>query len=370
MTKTNFASVTANLKINCHDPRHHQEFLLLSSSINSWKDHVSDRSWWLTQEKQCLEIFQRHGYDLQTGVWFCLISIHRHGWAGMTNATLLLSDAFSSSQRQCWPPLAAIDLRRQIIEWYSTHVATIIYGLHLHSAESNMLVQLQGAVSVMLEHASALSSRSQVPLQNLVGYLHSGRLSLQKKTRIVKSSDPAPLPVKEELTAQVTTELALCPPSTSWKAWLSGSVAGITLALTVVVTIHWLTQPSTALRLNSIWPDNPISLHWQNGLIEKTANLPTINSWQEMNIQLNNLEERLLDSEKKRIPYLTISELKTAVYQLRLTLQQGGEPIFVQLAHLQSKLDNQQSISKAEFDAISHQLEALHSRLLYLSSQQ
>lgn len=370
MTKTNFSSASANLKINCHDPRHYQEFLLLSSSINSWKEHVSDRSWWLIQEKHCLKIFQRYGYDLQTGVWFCLINIHRHGWAGMTNGTLLLAEAFGRKQRQCWPPLAANDLRRQIIEWYSNHVANIVYGLQLHSAESNMLVQLQGAVSVILEHASALNSRSQVPLQNLVDYLHSGRLSLQKKMRTVKLSDTAHLPAKEELTLQTTMELALCPPSTSWKAWLSGSVAGMVLALTVVGTIYWLTQPSTAIWLNSIWPGNPISLHWQQRFAEKAANLPTINSWQEMHTQLNNLEQRLIDSEKKRIPYLTISELKTAVYQLRLTLQQGGEPVLVQLAHLQSKIDNQQSISKAEFDVVSHQLEALQSQLLYLNSQQ
>ncbi|EMV8789781.1 type VI secretion system ImpA family N-terminal domain-containing protein [Escherichia coli] len=370
MKKNNFSQEINGLKINCHDPRHHQEFLVLSNIINNWKEQVSDRSWWLTQEKKCLEIFQRHGYDLQSGVWFCLISIHRHGWAGMTNATLLLAEALSRKQRQCWPPFAAIDLRRQIIEWYSTHVASIVYGLHLNSAESNMLVQLHSAVSVMLEHASALNSRSKVTLQNLVNYIHSSRLSLQKKTVSDKQLDPVPRPVKGELITQAPVELVLRPSPVPWKTRLAGSVIGIVLTLTVVGAIHWLTHPSMAILLNSIWPANPISIHWQKRLTETAASLPTINSWQEMNDQLNNLEQRLLDAEQKRIPYLTISELKTAIYKLRLTLRKGGEPALVQLGNLQNKIDTQQSISDAEFDDISRHLEALQSRLLYLKSQQ
>jgi len=368
MIKINPFVTPSDVKISCHDPRHHQEFLLLSNSINGWKGHVHDRSWWLTQENQCLEIFQRHGYDLQSGVWFCLVSCQRHGWAGMANATLLLAEAFGRKQRQCWPPLAATDLRQQIIEWYSTHAATSVYGLPLNSTEIDTLAQLEGAVSMMLEHALSLQSRSQAALRNLFDYLQSSRKLLQKRALTVKASVPSPAPLHSVPPAQPLPALKLQHVPRPWKAWITGCMAGIALTLCAVSVAHWLEQPSTAVRLNALWPGNPLYARWQSHFAEQNASLPKINSWALVNKQLNDLEQRLLDAEQKRKSYMTISELKTAVYQMRQTLQQGGQPVLAQLDDLQRKLDNKQPVSDAEIIAISQRLEALNSRLTQLGS--
>ncbi|SUY92976.1 Uncharacterised protein [Buttiauxella agrestis] len=42
MTKINYAVKPGELKINCHDPRYRNEFLLLSNNVHSWKNHVHD----------------------------------------------------------------------------------------------------------------------------------------------------------------------------------------------------------------------------------------------------------------------------------------------------------------------------------------
>ncbi|MEW7314502.1 VasL domain-containing protein [Buttiauxella gaviniae] len=369
MTKINPSVKPGEVKISCHDPRHHQEFLLLSNSVNTWKGHVHDRSWWLTQENQCLEMFERHGYDLQSGVWFCLISCQRHGWSGMANATLLLAEGFGKKQRQCWPPLAATDLRQQIIEWYSTHAATCVYGLPLTSAEVETLSKLESAVSLLLEHALSLQSKSQAPLRNLLDYLQSSRQSLQNRTVREK---PAVIPEYPSVPVEATalppfSTQSLAPSSRPWKAWFTGGVSGIALTLCAVGGITWLERPTTASYLDKIWPGNALSARWKSHLAEQTAGLPTINSWAQVNNQLNNLEQRLLAAEQKRKPYMTISELKTEVYQMRQTLQQGGEPVLAQLDDLQNKRDNKQPISAAEIEVISRHLEALNSRLIQLS---
>lgn len=369
MTMANSPMKPGDVKISCHDPRHHQEFLLLSNSVNTWKSHVHDRSWWLTQENQCLAIFKQHGYDLQSGVWFCLISCQRHGWAGITNATLLLAEGFSKKQRQCWPPIAATDLRQQIIEWYSTHAATCVYGLPLASAQVDTLLQLEDAVSMMLEHARSLQSRSQAALRNLLDYLQSSRKSLQKRALMAKPVIPAPPPAPVDTAPPLLSEQPLLSYPRPWKAWFTGGALGITLTLCAVSAINWLNQPSTAIRLEKLWPGNALSARWQNQIAEQTASLPTVNSWKLVNNQLNNLEQRLLDAEQKRKPYMTISELKTEIYQMRQTLQQGGEPVLSQLDALQQKINNKQPISNAEIDVITQRLDALNSRLIQLASQ-
>jgi len=369
MTKINASLTPADVKISCHDPRHHQEFLLLSNSVNSWKGHLHDRSWWLTQESQCLKIFQRHGYDLQSGVWFCLISCQRHGWAGMANATLLLAEAFGRKQHQCWPPLAATELRQQIIEWYASHAATSVYGLPLNSAEIDTLTQLVNAVSMLLSHALSLQSRSQTALRNLLDYLQSSRQSLQKRALaaqpLIATHAPSPfVPAPQPLPV-----LSLLPPPHPWKAWLTGGVAGIALALCGFSVLSWLEQPSTVIGLNTLWPGNALTARWQTHHAEQTASLPVTNSWAQVNNQLNVLEQRLLDAEQKRKPYMTISELKTAIYQMRQTLQQGGEPVLAQLDNVQRKLDSKQPVSDAEINTISQRLKALNSRLIQLKSK-
>lgn len=368
MTRPNSFVKPDEVKINCHDPRHHHEFLLLSNSVNTWKNHVHDRSWWLTQENQCLDVFRRHGYDLQSGVWFCLISCQRHGWAGMANATLLLAEGFGKKQRQCWPPVAANDLRKQIIEWYTTHAASCVYGLPLTSAAPGMLLQLESAASMMLEHAQSLQSRSQVALRNLLDYLQSCRQSLEKQAMMAKSATAnAPAVFVETASIPATTAAVVVPAPRPWKACFSGGIIGIAVTMCVMCGVNWLEQPSTAARLNTFWPDNPVSVRWQNRLAEQSASLPAINGWARVNVQLDALEQRLLEAEQKRKPYMTISELKTAIYQMRQTLQQGGEPVISQLDNLQRRIDNHQPVSQAEINAISQRLEALKSRLIQLT---
>lgn len=366
MTRDNHCVKPGEVKISCHDPRHHNEFLLLSNSVNTWKSHVHDRSWWLAQENQCLEIFQRHGYDLQTGVWFCLISCQRHGWAGIANATQLLAEGFSKKQRQCWPPIAATDLRQQIIEWYCTHAATSVYGLPLTSVQVETLRRLESSVSMLLEQALALQSRSQSALRNLLDYLQSSHQAQRKRALAAQSVRPEPpcIPAQTQISEQKPLS-----PQRPWKAWLCGGVAGIVLTLGAVSIMNWLDQPATAISLNQLWPGNALSVSWQNRLAEQTSSLPTINSWVLVNSQLNDLEQRLLDAEQKRKPYMTISELKTAIYQMRQTLQQGGKPVLAQLDDLQQKRDNQQPLNPAEINTISQRLEALNSRLIQLTSQ-
>lgn len=362
MRINNNTGLPGDLKINSHDPRPYGEFLLLSYNINNWKSHSRDGSWWLTQENLCMDIFQRYGYDLQSGVWFSLISCHRHGWSGVANATLLLAEGFSKKQRQCWPPVAASDLRQSILEWYCAHTATCIYGLPLTNAVVEVLNQLEGAISILLEYAQELHSRSQTALGNLLDYLHSNKRTVQKREILntVKVSDLSVIKVPP------VPPIKLRPPC-PWKPFIGGSLVGASLVFGIINLAGWLNNPSTAINLGLLWPQNPYSQYWEKKLIEKTSILPSTNSWMLINRQLDSLEQRLLDAEQKRKSYITISELKTSIYQMQETLRKGGEPVQAQLYELQQKISSHQTVSDSEINVITEHLDALNSRLIQLT---
>lgn len=117
------------LKMNSHDPRCHQRFLVFSNDMSHWRAHADDRSWWLQREKECVELFRHHGYDLQSGIWYCLIACHRNGWEGISSASLLLCNGYSQKHIPCWPPLAARELRAQILNSYCKLLMPFIYAL-------------------------------------------------------------------------------------------------------------------------------------------------------------------------------------------------------------------------------------------------
>jgi type VI secretion system protein VasL len=94
---------------------------------------------------------------------------------------------------------------------------------------------------------------------------------------------------------------------------------------------------------------------------------PANHSYERLSQQLIDLEQRLLDAEHKRTPYMTISALKTHVYQMRETLKMQEALLENQLNQLQVQRNDQQPVSPAVIQALELQLEALQYRVLLLS---
>lgn len=103
----------------------------------------------------------------------------------------------------------------------------------------------------------------------------------------------------------------------------------------------------TAERLDRLYPGNPATLNWRNALQQKSDTLGPLDGWQAASQHLDILEQRLLESEKTRSRYMTVSELKTAIYQLRQDLQNEEAPAEALLARMQRQHALHQQISVA-----------------------
>ena len=91
------------LKINGHDPRLSKSFLLLSSELSPLSGTIPARLDWNALEEKCFQLFHEYGYDLQSGMWFCLINLRLKSWKGLALALDLLSTAFAHNSQRCWP---------------------------------------------------------------------------------------------------------------------------------------------------------------------------------------------------------------------------------------------------------------------------
>lgn len=354
--------LSPELKINSHDPRCHHCFLQFSNDMHCWQKHINDSSWWLEREKQCTKLFQQYGYDLQNGMWYCLIACKRSGWKGITFASQMLANGFSRQQIPCWPPLGARDLRRQILKNYCQHILPLIYEMPVTSVNAATLSQLQNVAELLREHASVLQSPEQNSLRQLSLWIESQLNAIELQT-IAPTSRPAfsyiaTQPVHK--TVLVTNKF--------WGSRLLWSVIGAGGGALILFIMMKLNDPNTLIATNRIWPGNKYFVGWQQELKEKSAIIPAYDNYEKLKQQIDGLEQRLLDAEQKRRPYLSISELKTSLYQMNTTLTNQSTSIENELYLLQKKHDGHKYIHEEEYTKIKRNLDAINSKYYFLLS--
>lgn len=352
----------ATLKINCHDPRGHHTFLQLSNDIQNWRMHIPDLSWWQFREKQCSSLFQQYGYDLQNGVWHCLIACRCNGWKGIANASMLLANGFAKKQTACWPPLSATGLRCQILENYCSELMPLIYALPVIGLKVLPLEQLLRANQMLLGHAEELRSPHQNEFKKMITWLDNNINTLSHN---IITTTPASLALKES--QQDIQEPKVSTVRLPWKImWALVGTGNIILIMLALVHVN---SPEVLTFSQEIWPNNPLINKWQENK-KNTIDYKIKNSTELLTRQLKKLEQRLLDSEQKRKPYMTISELKTTVYELESTVRDQTSMVENQLDRLLIQQNMQQPISPREIHTLSSQLNTLENRLLLLEIDQ
>lgn len=357
-----------SLRINCHDPRGHQPFLELSYDLQRWQAHANDRSWWIEREKQCNTLFQQYGYDLQSGVWHCLIACQRSGWSGIASASSLLANGFIRHHTACWPPLAAVELRGQILESYSRQLIPQIYALPLTAVSAPVLEQLLNASNRLLDQAKALPLTQPRALEQLNAWLENQIRALKQRTIMNAVLSPLPPPPSlhsSPLQVSVPREV-MKPINSVWLRRAGWIMLGAGTALCATLVLQRINDPQVLRKSQQLWPSNPLVSSWQRRQEAISSNLRINNSTQQMSQHLEVLEQRLLDAEQKRKPYMTISELKTTVYTLQETLNQQSSMVENKLNQLALQKKQHQRLSPAAVLELTEQLDALKSRLLLL----
>ncbi|MCS2163140.1 type VI secretion system ImpA family N-terminal domain-containing protein [Scandinavium sp. H11S7] len=436
------------LKINGHDPRLSKAFLLLSSDLSPLNGTLPTTTDWHMLEDKCFQLFRDYGYDLQNGVWFCLIAMRLNGWAGLAQSLELLSTAFTHNNLRCWPPVAAAQQRQQLIDWFCANVATQIYTLEYGPQNNGEMRQVERCIGLLCEYAKGQSSRSHDSLRNLhyflqvrcrsVPYPPQKVMAQQAQSTVAADpkrvkEKPAPVPSGPQSAPVV---LAQTTPSVSAAAqrplcWaLSGLAAGICLCLSVAVVGYYLQLPALSETLiapvaqlqqrenalESAWrdtpapriqqqkqvilqqatpalnwlsaqssdalfrqgdrlanylelafPNNQVSTQWRRSLKEKSGSIPALDGYIQANAHLDALEARLLNAERSKSKYMTVSELKTAVYQIRQDLQRNGIAAETLLWEMQSQKNKGEAVDPALLKQFSQRIDALNSHYFILT---
>lgn len=426
-----------SLKINSQDPRDGHIFQSLNSAFTQSNNKKKVPNNWENLEQLCFQQFLQHGYDLQTGVWFCLVNSHLKGWGGMLQALELFTGAWRDYSGRCWPPENSVTLRQSILNWLTQHVATLIYTMPMPASDIAIIQRVEDEIRKLCEHVRVLEARCADSLENVRYFLQVRTHSLgfspayfRKTPALLQIADPSvvserkPLSVStpkkkeqeikflhREQSVALLLGIALGSILTLVVGWGGSTVNennrghAMTLPISLLQSSaqsieeeysgdfeeidgiipkmreqllwlagkppqQWIMQgEELAHRLEQASPDNIASFAWRQRMQEKAGSLKGINSWHLGMEGLSNLEQRLQQSEKDNSRYMTVSELKTAVYQIKQHFQQQGKPLGEQLSNLEIEMLNKNSINPAILYQIQEEIDSALAKYTIIKSE-
>lgn len=160
------------LKINKKDPRQSPLFLDLSWSMQNENISRLSEGEWKMLDTQCRAYWRKHGYDLQSGCWFCLVSLKLHGWNGLAPALNILLEFWRPrASEYCWPPVTDLERRRYLLEWFNTHVVTSVYRIDYTCDFSVVSDNVAENIALLCEEAMKVDARCKQSLKNLHFFL-------------------------------------------------------------------------------------------------------------------------------------------------------------------------------------------------------
>ncbi|MDM5125307.1 VasL domain-containing protein [Aeromonas salmonicida] len=178
------------------DPRMLPEYEALRSEINKLSHASRPEVDWLKIHRLASLIFEKHGVDLQTAIYFTLARSRLQGLNGFTEGCEFLANLIVTQWESFWPPVHQERARVEMLDWFIARISDVIRQYQISHEDKRLVYRCERALQLISEklHNVGLSRIPRV--ENLVHFIE-GYTHLFDETEIVIVSDEPGL--KEEL---------------------------------------------------------------------------------------------------------------------------------------------------------------------------
>lgn len=178
------------------DPRMLPEYEALRSEINKLSHASRPEVDWLKIHRLASLIFEKHGVDLQTAIYFTLARSRLQGLNGFTEGCEFLANLIVTQWESFWPPAHQERARIEMLDWFIARISDVIRQYQISHEDKRLVYRCERALQLISEklHNVGLSRIPRV--ENLVHFIE-GYTHLFDETEIVIVSDEPGL--KEEL---------------------------------------------------------------------------------------------------------------------------------------------------------------------------
>ncbi|WP_421198452.1 VasL domain-containing protein [Aeromonas enteropelogenes] len=178
------------------DPRMLPEYEALRAEINKLSHASRPEVDWLKIHQLASQIFEKHGVDLQTAIYFTLARSRLQGLSGFTEGCEFLANLIVTQWESFWPPVHQERARVEMLDWFIARISDVIRQYQISHEDKRLVYRCERALQLISEklHNAGLSRIPRV--ENLVHFIE-GYTHLFDETEIVIVSDEPGL--KEDL---------------------------------------------------------------------------------------------------------------------------------------------------------------------------
>lgn len=179
------------------DPRMLPEYEALRAEINKLSHASRPEVDWHRIHQLASQIFEKHGVDLQTAIYFILARSRLQGLSGFTEGCEFLANLIVTQWESFWPPVQQERARIEMLDWFIARISNVIRQYPISHEDKRLVYRCERALQLINEklHNTGLSRIPRV--ENLVhfikGYIHG----LDEAESVIASDKPS-LKKKEE----------------------------------------------------------------------------------------------------------------------------------------------------------------------------
>ncbi len=323
-----------------------------------------ERTHWLTLEKRCLSLFSEQGYDLQSGVWFCFIESRLRGLKGLSETSRIFIWCLAEEDL-CWPPSSDLIQRCNIIKWYIQHALQYNDLDYFGSLNSDMLSEFNQSLKLLLKHKNLISAGDIKFIEGYIKKINSVlRQNILTATVSRYSPDKFPLTVDKENRDKRSDKAKV-------HAFLNLKVAFFLLFFYIsgFISYYYVQRYDNKNQEISIQLAKKSKTEKNEGYSDDLCDKSAItfdDSWFRLKDKIDELDKKIRTAESNN-DYITLSELKTAVYDIKEIILERGMPVSAKLfyVHDKNKIKNDEAYH-AQIVDIQRELNQLQCQLYYL----
>ncbi|MGL5600758.1 MAG: VasL domain-containing protein [Silvania sp.] len=321
------------------DPRALPDYIALRHELAKLSHPARPDVGWNRVEQLSLSLFRQNGVELETACGYTLARTRLSGITGLNEGLAILEALLMHQWQGLWPQ--AVPVRVALLKTLSTRLQQMLRTLTLAYSDQDSLHQTEQYLSRMGQVLQRLELEPLTQFDTLLTMLRNaaarvkhdesvtGRES-QTAQEIALPAGPAmpPEPPKWVYVAQPASE-GVTPRAAAAKPWRAFA-AGMCTMLLISGVLAWSWQ--SALKPA---PD----LQGQQQLNAAAITTENLNGWHQGMVRLQQLADRLNALDEKRGQYITVSELKSATFDM-LTHFRQAEPTEDRLRKIQLLPDN------------------------------
>lgn len=370
------------------DPRTLADYAALRNEMNKLTHPARPDVNWQQAENLCLSLFEHNGVELQTAAWYTLARTHLAGLSGLNEGLTMVNSLVTRQWHNLWPQ--PVHARMEILATLSKRLRQDLRSRILTSADLSQLNQAEEHLLVLEETLKRLELTPLSQLETLCNHVHSAAVHLETckhghdkapaEVSKPRSDTPGELPecVKRPYVPEPEPLPVYPQPAKPWKPFAAGMITMLVLAGTLAWGWQTMRQPDPAqeqfvttlsadrlpqspeavihqteqlLQLKPdwalsygdnlvqqalrLWPEQgkPLAQQWQQQKMAIALAPENLTGWHQGVMQLEQLAKRLNALDEQKGKYLTVSELKSAVFAIMQSLNRTV-PVEEQLRQL------------------------------------